>query len=141
MTPLTLKAPITTKADDNFEFFFFSEENKSWHFMWIVCQADDSHEISRLVFSEKKNKKKTNILERRLVQILLGALRVNMSSLQSKLDCVASSQTGFIYRCFHCLLLYRCTIQNTVDSRYLEVQGTLWNTSRYPYLDISDFKN
>ena len=29
----------------------------------------------------------------------------------------------------------------TVDSRYLEVQGTLWNTSRYPYLDISDFQN
>ena len=30
---------------------------------------------------------------------------------------------------------------NTVDSRYLEFQGTLWNTSRYPYLDISNFQN
>ena len=29
-------------------------------------------------------------------------------------------------------------IHNTVDSRYLEVEGTLWNTSRYPYFDISD---
>ena len=29
----------------------------------------------------------------------------------------------------------------TVDSRYREVQGTLWNTSRYPYLDISDLQN
>ena len=29
----------------------------------------------------------------------------------------------------------------TVDSRYLEVLGTLWNTSRYPYLDISDLQN
>ena len=29
----------------------------------------------------------------------------------------------------------------TVDSRYLEFQGTLWNTSRYPYLDISDLQN
>ena len=29
----------------------------------------------------------------------------------------------------------------TVDSRYLEVQGTLLNTSRYPYLDISDLRN
>ena len=28
--------------------------------------------------------------------------------------------------------------ENTVDSRYLEFQGTLWNTSRYPYLEISD---
>ena len=30
---------------------------------------------------------------------------------------------------------------STVDSRYLELQGTLWNTSRYPYLDISDLQN
>ena len=30
---------------------------------------------------------------------------------------------------------------NTVDSRYLELQGTLWNTSRYPYFDISDLQN
>ena len=28
-----------------------------------------------------------------------------------------------------------------VNSRYLEFQGTLWNTSRYPYLDISDLQN
>ena len=26
---------------------------------------------------------------------------------------------------------------NTVDSRYLEFKGTLWNLSRYPYLEIS----
>ena len=26
----------------------------------------------------------------------------------------------------------------TVDSRYLEFQGTLWDTSRYPYLEISE---
>ena len=30
---------------------------------------------------------------------------------------------------------------NTVDSSYLEFQETLWNTSRYPYLDISDLQN
>ena len=28
-----------------------------------------------------------------------------------------------------------------VDSRYLEFQETLWNTSRYLYLDISEFQN
>ena len=27
---------------------------------------------------------------------------------------------------------------NTVDSRYLEIEGTLRNSSRYPYFDISD---
>ena len=31
--------------------------------------------------------------------------------------------------------------ENTVDSRYLEVQGTHWTTSRYQYLDISDLQN
>ena len=31
-------------------------ENKSWYFIWIVCLADDSHEISRLVFFEKLKK-------------------------------------------------------------------------------------
>ena len=31
--------------------------------------------------------------------------------------------------------------KNTVDSRYLEVEGTLWNTARYPYFDISDVQN
>ena len=31
-------------------------------------------------------------------------------------------------------------IENTVDSRYLELQGTLWNSSRYPYFDISDLR-
>ena len=30
--------------------------------------------------------------------------------------------------------------KNTVDSRYLELQGTLWNSSRYPYFDISDLR-
>ena len=31
--------------------------------------------------------------------------------------------------------------ENTVDSRYLEFQRTLWNISSYPYLDISDLQN
>ena len=29
----------------------------------------------------------------------------------------------------------------TVDYRYLEVEGTRWNTSRYPYFDLSDVQN
>ena len=57
---LTLKAPITTAADNNFfiYFFLFFRENMSWHFMWIICLADDSHEMSRLVSSKKWKKKK-----------------------------------------------------------------------------------
>ena len=42
--------------------------------MWIVYFADDSHEMSEFVFSEKKEK------ECRLLQILLGVLRVKLSA-------------------------------------------------------------
>ena len=38
---------------------------------------------------------------------------------------------------FH--LKYFCIVHNgTVDSRYLEIEGTIINTLRYPYFDISD---
>ena len=37
--------------------------------------------------------------------------------------------------------LYLLDSSYTVDSRYLEFQGTFWNTSRYPYFDISDLLN
>ena len=55
-----------------------------------------------------------------------------------------------------CVLMYSCpyfalledgepnkfiTDRTTVDSRYLEVEGTFCNNSRYPYFDISDFLN
>ena len=42
------------------------------------------------------------------------------------------------------VVLYMITLpisSDTIDSRYLEVQGTFWNYSRYPYLDISDLQN
>ena len=60
--------------------------------MWIVCLIDDSHETSRLMFSEKNNKEKQKTkkkknpnkqkkqnkkkLEYHLLHILFGALRI-----------------------------------------------------------------
>ena len=35
-------------------FILFLQENKAWYFIWIVCWADDSHEISSPLFSQKK---------------------------------------------------------------------------------------
>ena len=73
---LTLKAPITTVAlwQTTIFFFFFFFQRKQ-------VLADDSHEMSRLVFSEMSRlvfseKKKKKKFECRLLQILLGALRV-----------------------------------------------------------------
>ena len=49
---LILRVPITIVADDILKKKIFSE-NKSSFFMWIVCLADDSQEISRLIFFRK----------------------------------------------------------------------------------------
>ena len=50
---LTIKVPITSAADEVLIFFFFFFKENSLDIS--VCQADDSHEISRLLFFEKKN--------------------------------------------------------------------------------------
>ena len=42
----------------NFFNIIFSEKIR-WHFMWIICYADDSHEMSSHTFSEKYKKKTT----------------------------------------------------------------------------------
>ena len=45
---------MLTVAEENVLFFFVFVfiENKAWHFMWIICQADDLHKMSSLIFSE-----------------------------------------------------------------------------------------
>ena len=51
---LTLKAPIMTAADNIHKYFFiFFRENKTWYFMWLLCLAEDSYEISSFIFFEK----------------------------------------------------------------------------------------
>ena len=49
------RVDMSTQSD----FFLFFRKNESWHFMLIICQADQLHEMLRSVFSEvlKKMKK------------------------------------------------------------------------------------
>ena len=57
---LTLKLHVPNRtAVDNIciYFFIFFVVSRSWHFMQIVCLADDSHKNSRLMFDEKNIKK------------------------------------------------------------------------------------
>ena len=70
---LTLKAPrkILEQKTVCFCFLFF-RENNAWHYMWIVCQADDSHVMSSIISSEKCEK---HALKCRL-PVVIGALRV-----------------------------------------------------------------
>ena len=69
---LTLKALITAAADDIFYLFIYLFQRKEVLTFHVNRLADDSHEMSRLLFSGKN---KTN--ECRLLQILLSALRVS----------------------------------------------------------------
>ena len=56
----TLIEPSKTAADNTFIFILLSfEENKAWYYMWILCLAEDSYEISNLIFSEKQWKTRT----------------------------------------------------------------------------------
>ena len=62
--------------------------------MWIVCQADDLHEISRLVFFEKIKKNKNKC---RLLQIVHGALRVKLYPFEDNLNSLFSRLFFFLY--------------------------------------------
>ena len=76
MKVLTLKAPITTAADDNLLLFFFIFQRKHVLAFHMNCWQTIHMKFQDLFFSEKKKKKKKKI-ECRLLKILLGALRVN----------------------------------------------------------------
>ena len=51
--PLKRQAKFVADDIQKQNFILFFRENKPRYFMWIVCLADDSHEMSRFVFSEK----------------------------------------------------------------------------------------
>ena len=52
---LTLKAPNKNCSRRHFNFLLLSfKENKAWFFRWILCLAENSFEISSLIFSEKQ---------------------------------------------------------------------------------------
>ena len=72
---LTLKAPFTTKADDNFDFFFYFQMKT---ILGISCESSAKQTIHMkyLDLLSLKNKKKIKILECRLLHIFLVTLRV-----------------------------------------------------------------
>ena len=84
---LTLKAPITTKADDNLFlifFFFFNFTFQKKTSLEISCESSAKQTIYMKyqdLFSLKKIKiKKKIIIDCRLLQILPGTLRVKRTS-------------------------------------------------------------
>ena len=71
---LTLKAPITTVADDKIATTFsIFDKNKVWYYMRIVCQQTILMKYHGLFIIFEKNGK---ICNRHLLLIIGGALRV-----------------------------------------------------------------
>ena len=58
----TWTVPSKIAADDTFIFFLLLpfEENKAWYLSWILCLAEDSHEIHQVLFSLENNEKTWN---------------------------------------------------------------------------------
>ena len=60
---LTMKAPNKNWSRRHFIFLLLSfKENKAWFFMWILCLAEDSLDLSNLIFSEKQWKIFVNVV-------------------------------------------------------------------------------
>ena len=79
---LTLKAPSKHHNCSRHNSIILSfKQNKYWHFMWIVCQADNSHKMSNLLALKKKKK----YFKSRLLLILPGTLRINVASISKLL--------------------------------------------------------
>ena len=70
---LTLNGPskICSRRHSIFFFFFFSIEKKFWHFIWIVCKADDSREIPTYFLWKWKKKKNLNIIHLQQLWLVL----------------------------------------------------------------------
>ena len=61
---------LTLKAKQNWrgQHYLFLRENKTWHFIWKIC---NTHEITCLIFSEKILKKKEKIASAAVVISIL----------------------------------------------------------------------
>ena len=125
---ITLKAPNTPAADDILISILPFERNKSWHFVWIVCPADDSHEMPSLIFSENYKNWNNSMssattvclaLKGTINRVIFANTVVSSYLFACLLQMFAWSQ---VYKCswivtFHpifvlCLLCNRCSVRD-----------------------------
>ena len=104
---LILKALSEIVADDIlFYLLLFYRENKTWHFMWIVCRADDSHEMISLIFSEKKKKWKIKISS---AAVVISTLMADWYQTFCHPHEISLLLTFFcLFVCFFCVCVFFC---------------------------------
>ena len=139
-----------------FVFCFFFQENRIWHFMQkrhcsmsrifpycLRCWRPDFRNYHIGIFITSfgspmyESEQEGGFYHWGIIQSFLPTLKNSWINYWWELHLVT-----FLYgKVLVSTWQEQNTDGNTVDSRYLEFQGTLWNTSRYPYLDISDLQN
>ena len=105
---LTLKAPNKIATDDTLIFLLWSfTVNKAWCFMWILCLAEDSHEMYYFLWKTFKK-----YLWMSSAAVVIGVLRVNRL-----VDFFPSFKVPGWFKCYpfprnylsaSCLLIGRC---------------------------------
>ena len=83
-----------------FFYYYYLEKINIDIIFWIVCCADDSHEMARLIFFEKVIKKKVKMSS---VAVVLGALRIHLllyiSNLMEWFITPLGTRTGSFWPC------------------------------------------
>ena len=83
---LNLKAPSKFAVDNSQFLFLFFKEKRTWHFMYVVCQSDDSHEMLSLIYSEKY--KKQTIKQIKTIRMLSAAVMIGTLGVKSYFNAV-----------------------------------------------------
>ena len=68
-----------------FFFFAFFREKEIWHFVWIVCLADNSHKMSSLIFLKKK--KNTHTQKKKISGMLSASILLSAFALKPLWEC------------------------------------------------------
>ena len=96
----------------------FLREHKAWQFMWIVCSADDSYQMSRLTL--KKVECKNHSIKISPSAVVICTLRVDSSH-------IVTTQTinnMIIYIRANSFRVMRCRSQNLISCRKSKISFT-----------------
>ena len=120
--------PSTFVADNILEkkiIIFQKKKNRTWHFMWIICWADNSHEKSLKSYIYKK--KKYFKMSSAAVVVQISTLRVNLLTIWFLHSCLKIHRSLEVkkkkYRVW--LTALQC-LQNTV---FAEIFGLIYSAT------------
>ena len=106
---------------------FFSA-NKTWHFMWLICQADNAHVMSSLIFAEIRK-----ILRKYYLLNMLNAWRFNPWQGGNTFCCHVDAFFATLYLLSDQVATTCCLWKKLISNTDIS-----WNYSQLHYSDIRD---